>query len=221
MTETLVYLARHGEAETNVQPGMVAGLSLESPPTTKGLKQASTLGKHLKRINLLPQLVASSRAERAKQTARLALDTMGRKGQIAQEDDRLNEMSQGGWEGKERSSEYSTLARQGIEAEGIDFKITHPEGDGGSRRDVAEGMLSWLEEARSEAQTIFVVSHRVAITCLLAAIDGWPADAWGYDSFAKLTAPHGNTTVTGLQFKNRRWYTLFRARRPEELSRIA
>jgi len=88
-----IYLVRHAESSWN-RERRVQGTCLEVPLSPTGRSQARLLGKRLRETPL--GAVYSSDAERALQTARLALGE-GRRITVS---DRIRELSLGEWEGR-------------------------------------------------------------------------------------------------------------------------
>lgn len=88
-----IYLVRHAESSWN-RERRVQGTCLEVPLSPMGRAQAQLLGARLREIPL--EAVYSSDAERALETARLALGD-GRRITVS---DRIRELSLGEWEGR-------------------------------------------------------------------------------------------------------------------------
>lgn len=114
------YMARHGEALHNLRPELINGQSRHAPLSPEGARQATDLGEHLKRIDMRPDLVLVSPAQRCQQTAKLCLEAMGCDIEPVF-DERLLELSQGKWEGQPRGDIYTEEVLERIGREQMDF----------------------------------------------------------------------------------------------------
>lgn len=208
MTETRVYLVRHAEAVMNTFPELVAGLSPESELTKDGRVQPEILKRRMARLGFVPDAVYVSEAVRTQQTARIAL---GKSAHIAI-DPRLNEMSQGGWEGSPRDGLYTKEALEGLKADALGYKARHIDGDGESKLEVAARMLSVLEAIRAEhaGQSIMAFTHRIAIACATADMEGWPEEVRNCEKFPKYTEQFGNVSATLLKHDGADWSVAYK-----------
>jgi 2,3-bisphosphoglycerate-dependent phosphoglycerate mutase len=68
-TMTILIVARHGNTFEAGEPPRRVGAGTDLPLTAVGLKQGSNLGAYLKKINLLPDAVYTSRLLRTRQMA--------------------------------------------------------------------------------------------------------------------------------------------------------
>lgn len=66
---TILIIARHGNTFEPGEPPRRVGAGTDLPLTATGLKQGQNLGAYLKRINLLPDCIYTSRLIRTKQMA--------------------------------------------------------------------------------------------------------------------------------------------------------
>lgn len=77
MTTTRLIIARHGNTFNPGEPPRRIGARTDLPLVESGRTQAVTLGRHLRKEGLIPDLAFSSRQQRTIETARLALAEMG------------------------------------------------------------------------------------------------------------------------------------------------
>jgi broad specificity phosphatase PhoE len=94
MTETTLYLTRHGQTEWNLQSRMQG--HKDSPLTTAGRQQAEWLGERLRQAQL--DAVYSSTSPRAVQTAEIILGGRPLKLETLES---LREINMGAWEGQQ------------------------------------------------------------------------------------------------------------------------
>lgn len=173
-TDIEVYTIRHAQSEKNVAPHLVSGRNTESPLTPKGIAQAERLGSILVREAILPDIVYSSTALRAIQTAEHTLRTMGlRISPVI--DESVHEMSMGAWEGKPRAELYTDEVLEQIALQGKDWRV--PGGE--SMNDVGLRMMGWLEtefghhRPTTIPKRVLAFSHSQSIKCLASRIENW------------------------------------------------
>jgi phosphohistidine phosphatase len=75
-----LYLMRHAKSDWH----SAAGSDFERPLNQRGIKDALRMGQYLQQQNILPSLILSSPAERAKQTALAVVDILGMKSEQIQ-----------------------------------------------------------------------------------------------------------------------------------------
>lgn len=163
MSKTINYY-RHGETVWNKE-GRLQGW-LNSELTTKGIEQAMS-------VNWNPQIVFSSDLKRAVLTARLMFPD-----HTIHKNDRLREINLGHWQGsyikdlQQDEQYYCYLNTPHL------FLNTTQE----SFEDVTERMLVFHEYLlQLPYERIAVVSHGVAIACLITALHKQPYNQlWGY-----------------------------------------
>ncbi len=169
-----LYLFRHAESDWNLnKQHLIGGRSKHTPLSEKGEEQSYRLGLWIANRELKPDVVYFSPAVRTLETGRIALETAG----ILHEgivDDRLQEMSQGQYEGTVRAEIYNQERKARAIAEGKDFKLETAE----SINDVAFRKGAWSEEARSRNghHVIFAFTHGLAIRCYVGDLLGWSRD---------------------------------------------
>ena len=164
--QTIIYLVRHGETEWN-RKGILQGWQ-DSPLTEEGKKAALALQQELEEVEF--DYVFASDLGRAIETAKLISPNM-----LIQEDARLREIFLGEWQGKQVNTLLQTRPYQTyIHAPHL-FKPTNQE----SFASVTKRMKQCLEEISVSGGNLLVVSHGVAIMCLLAHIKELPlAQLW-------------------------------------------
>lgn len=155
-----VYLVRHGETEWN-KLGKLQGW-LDSNLTKVGESQAAELQNFFQEIGI--DSVYSSDLGRAIATARIILPTIE---PII--DARLREIYLGSWQGKELSVlEKDPLYRQYLYTPDIFQQSTQEEFE-----TVADRMFACLKSiAQKNDKKIVIVSHGIAIHCLLKKLSG-------------------------------------------------
>lgn len=164
---TELYLIRHGEAANNVRQNYIAGRSNHFQLTEKGVEQSRKLGAALLDIGLLPDVVYSSPAVRALQTARHTLNAMSLK-TLIHEDDRLQEQDVGEWVGRVATEVFTDEQVAEIDRLGKEFRS--PGGE--SFNDVGDRMQEWAESIADDGR-IFAFTHGGAIRCFVSKLQSW------------------------------------------------
>ena len=161
MTELL--FVRHGESVANLDLSRINGRSNHTPLTPRGERQARLLGAHLHTLPYTPDAVFSSGAVRADTTADLAVSTAGYILPIAI-DERLQEVSQGPFEGQLRDGVYSPEAIAAHNLDSIHGKLPGTE----SLFEAYTRMLDFTSDAyrRYPDGRFLVFSHGLAIRSL-------------------------------------------------------
>lgn len=162
-------LLRHGRTAHNLA-GRLQGQS-DVPLDEGGVAQAREAAHGLRRVGRDIDLVLSSPLERARETARLALEEAGLELDV-ETDARLAERSFGRWEGSTLEEirvgwpEQYVQFRSHREVDGVDFE---------RRVDVAQRMGAAIRdglERVGEDGTVLFVSHGAAITLGLTELLG-------------------------------------------------
>lgn len=155
---------RHGETVWNKE-GRLQGW-LDSDLTTKGMEQAMS-------VNWKPEVVFSSDLKRAEQTAHLMFPD-----QAIHKNDRLREINLGHWQGNyiknlQQDDQYLCY----LNTPELFVNTTQESFD-----DVTKRMLEFHEYLlQLPYERIAVVSHGVAIACLISALHKQPYNhLWGY-----------------------------------------
>eukprot|EP01088_Endostelium_zonatum_P010675 TRINITY_DN2421_c0_g1_i1.p1 TRINITY_DN2421_c0_g1~~TRINITY_DN2421_c0_g1_i1.p1 ORF type:complete len:266 (-),score=63.07 TRINITY_DN2421_c0_g1_i1:170-967(-) len=141
-TRLVVVFIRHGHAESNVE-GRVGQIP-STPLTTMGVKQAELLGEYFKTHNEEFDVVYSSPAKRAMQTATTSLGYCNKKYTII-EDRRLMEIHRGEWEGQKSSDVFR--GQYLIDNLTNPFEFKAPGGE--SEKEVEERMTSFFDEIQN------------------------------------------------------------------------
>ncbi len=166
-----IYLFRHGEALNNVNSHLITGRGNEVPLVESGENQARLLGLTLAETDLIPDLVFSSPANRARRTGELTLQAMGIITEIVL-DERLHEQHTGDWTGHLAQDIFTDEMVKTIEASGKNFRS--PNGE--SMIDVGERMLEWANSItphEGDKLTVFGFTHGGSIRCLASQILDW------------------------------------------------
>ncbi len=166
MTEFL--FVRHGESTGNLTPERICGRSNHLILTDRGRKQARLLGEYLSAAGYSPDIVFSSGAIRANETAELATVAAGLLYPI-HIDERLQEVSQGLYEGRLRDEVYTTNAVELYQLnESLRSKLPGAE----SIHEAQERMSGFLRDThqRYPDGVVLVFSHGLAIRALAGAL---------------------------------------------------
>lgn len=165
MTEIL--LVRHCESEANRQPHLICGRSNHIPISERGEQQAALLGTHLRSIGYIPDIVYSSGAERTNATARITLETAQLPVDILI-DERLQELSQGDYEGRLRTEVYTPDVVDRYQLTDLHGALPGTESiyAGGSRM---HGFVRDIHDKHPDGN-ILVFSHGLAIRSLAGYI---------------------------------------------------
>lgn len=164
MTE--LYLLRHGETDYNKHFILIGGRSSHLSINETGRDQCRKLGDWFRAYDYDFDQVYCSTSNRAKQTLdglKLEMDSA-----LIHCSEQLEELSQGQWEGKKRSEIYTKEQESEIQADCYRFKA--PGGE--SQWEVELRMYDAMEKMirKHEGKKILVVSHGMAIKCLLRKI---------------------------------------------------
>ena len=173
------YLIRHGQSESNAEPGVMAGTDADSNLTPRGEEQAKRLGARLAAEGISFDRIYSSSYVRAVKTARIITAAMGLPGANIPQVPALREHeAPDSWRGK-RTEEILTPAYLALSAEkGSDFK--QPGGE--SLREVERRISVWLEDelifnrdlvSRPVSMSVAIVGHGTATRCLMRHILGF------------------------------------------------
>ena len=164
-----ITLLRHAEAEHNVKSSRVAGSALDSQLTDLGRKQAKQAAKQ---FETQFQVVYHSPAVRCRDTANILIDEWDYIPDEVYEDVRLVEMNQGQQVGRIKlltiinpRTFVNLLIRR------MDFSFE----DGESFNQVASRMQEVVDEIESlhKGKSVLVVTHGLAMRCLVAKLSGW------------------------------------------------
>jgi broad specificity phosphatase PhoE len=158
----IVFLARHGESVLNVEGRVNGDPDVPSPLSERGRDEARLLGAEIANVEI--DLCIHSRFERARETARIALD--GREVPFAVEP-LLDDIKIGELEGQSLA-DYRVVKRQ------IGRKQPFPGGE--SLDDAAERYAAAFERlAGAGAERVLVVCHEIPVRYALNSAAG--ADA--------------------------------------------
>jgi broad specificity phosphatase PhoE len=164
-----IFLVRHGETEWN-RARRYQGWS-DSPLTAHGVAQAEAIGH---RLRTLPETAAAeivaSPIGRARRTAEIIAECLGHTAPLSF-DERLREISLGGWDGLDRRE---IRTRMGKEFAEFEWYFHTPDGE--SYDGFAGRIAAWLEEVGDGP--VIAVCHGVVTRVLRGLYAGLPrADA--------------------------------------------
>lgn len=202
----------------NVQPNVIGGRSNAAPLTEKGKAQAAALGRRLAALGVGIDLVFTSPAVRARETARITIDAMGLQKSIVESPEVL-EICQGEWTGQERDVVYDEAFIERVEREkcflrppGVSVGDALPGGSpppGESQWDVecrvaafVEGLLSSsFPEGSPDGAAGGVRQTTVAVFMHGVAIKAFLRRAMGASSTFAVHSCCDNTSITELVYK--------------------
>lgn len=168
--KTILYI-RHGESTMNRDfSHLVGGRSNHSPLTKNGPRQAKAAGRWLVANVGMPELAIISPAVRTQQTAEALFEEIDYQDDVIT-DDRLQELSQGEYEGRIRSEVYTDEVIERINTEGIHFSLPGGESVYSAGVRMMECLTDTLEQ-HTQQNVIIVVSHGLAIRSLVGYING-------------------------------------------------
>ena len=201
-----IYLLRHGQSESNVTSGYVAGLDHDSPLTPLGFEQARALGKRLGGEGQEFDRIYSSTMIRAVQTTRTMLDAMGQPDRGFIQVEELIEQQMPGWRGVRTEEAFTPELMAYIRGKGRDFV---PPG-GESLRVVQRRVAGWLEReliyneelvAQDRPLTVAIVGHGAATKSLLQYI-------MGFDDRLITRLGMENCSISRLIFNDEGWHVV-------------
>jgi alpha-ribazole phosphatase len=170
---TRLFLIRHGETDWNTE-GRWQGQA-DVPLNPKGICQATQIAQRLRSSGL--NAIYSSDLVRARQTAQILADTVGRAVFV---DARLREIHQGEWQGMLVSEIQERYAEEFQQRRDDPLSVAPPGGE--TTLQVQERVLSAVEEIRAKhpGETVAIVSHGFAIAVILAYCRDIPVtEVWG------------------------------------------
>jgi len=171
------YFIRHGESQSNVTPGIAAGVNFDAPMTDRGHKQAEAAGARLADEGVKFDKLYSSSLTRAVQTTEGVLRGMGIPDTEFERVPQIIEKQTPAWRGK-LSKDVMTPEVLLLTAEkGQFFKPA----DGETMREVERRASNWLEDEiiynpdwyeKPGTHTIAIVSHGHTMRAFLHYITG-------------------------------------------------
>ncbi|MFN6935747.1 MAG: histidine phosphatase family protein [Tsuneonella sp.] len=162
-----IFLVRHGETQWNAQ-GRYQG-HLDSPLTTTGIGQATTIGDRFKELGIWPALFVASPLGRTRQTAAIIAERSALPPLVF--DSRLAEVSTGSWDGLtqfEIDMEWPGML-QGTTA--FDWYFRSPDGE--SYAAALERVFDWLNDVDG---CVVAVTHGLIGRIIRGAYLGLPME---------------------------------------------
>ena len=172
-----IYFIRHGESQSNITPGIAAGVNFDAPMTDRGHQQAEATGERLGKEGVKFDKIYSSALVRAVQTTEGVLKGMGIPDDEFTRVDEIIEKQTPGWRGKLAKDVMTTEVRLLMAENGKYFKAA----DGETMRWVERRASNWLEDEilyneewyeKPGTHTIAVVSHGDTMRALFHYIMG-------------------------------------------------
>lgn len=197
------YFIRHGESESNVQPGIAAGENFDAPMTERGHMQAYALGERLRKEGVTFDRIYSSTLVRAVQTTEEMLRGMGLVDAHFDRVEHIIERQIPAWRGKLAVDVWTPELRFMSAEKGKWFQ---PE-DGESERAVERRASNWLEDkilfnpevtCLPGTQTIAIITHGVTLRTLFHYITGFDT------KFIRRTEVH-NCSISRFRFGPSGW----------------
>lgn len=174
----MIYIIRHGETDANAQ-GLLQG-QVDFSLNENGVLLAELTGKGMADIKF--DFAYSSPLKRAKETARLVLDNSGNNDVVVKEDERIQEICFGEWEGKMfKGSKCELPADQVALMFSNPFAFDRaPKGE--SFRELCIRTQDFLKELAScknlENKNILVATHGCALRSMLNFLYDDKEDFW-------------------------------------------
>ena len=174
-----LYLLRHAETAYNADRLRIGGRSPQLPLSENGRMQAVACGKQLAAQCLTFDRVFCSTAKRTVETLQLIQEAWPELTPLPPiYSDRLQELSQGAWEGRLREEIYTPARLQEINSNNWLFKA--PGGE--SQQEVEYRMMDFINPeiaARHASGRFLIVGHGCTFKCLLRGVLGSdPADTY-------------------------------------------
>jgi probable phosphoglycerate mutase len=150
-----LYFARHGETEANVKK-LFQGHTVDTPLTTRGLRQAKTLAKILEKHVKDPAALkyVASPLPRARLTMELVRDHLGLPIDKFRTDRRLSEIDLGKWDGLTHKQARKLNPALFDKREHDKWHVRVPGGE--SYADVAKRAVGWVGSLKHDT---FAISH--------------------------------------------------------------
>jgi broad specificity phosphatase PhoE len=151
-----IYVARHGQTVFNVERRL-QGCACDSPLTDLGRRQAASVGDIIRRSfeGAIPPFVVSPLG-RARTTAAIILERLGRRADDYAIDDRLRELDFGDWTGLTREEVDKVQAAEWRARVRDPWNVGPPNGE--SYADVAARVGAWRDEQSAE---VIAVAHGI------------------------------------------------------------
>lgn len=152
-------LVRHGETQANLN--RVYHGRLDSPLTERGVEQTQAIGRHLAlQGDVKPFRIVASPQPRAQRTAEIIRECLGDGATAISPDDRLCEVSIGGWKGLNHQ-EIEKLAPGTFGGDGrYEWCFRAPDGE--TYEGFSTRVADWLREAADDPSLIIVTHGIVA-----------------------------------------------------------
>ena len=198
------FFIRHGESESNVAPGLAAGVNFDAPLTDRGHRQAVVVGERLAAEGRSFDRIYSSTMIRAVQTTQGMLQGMGIGGTAFEQSGDIIERQVPEWRGRPVAEVHTPDVKLLMAENGKWFKP----GDGESHRAVERRFSNWIEDellfnddfvGGPGRQRIAIVSHGLALQCLFHYIMGFNDGLIG-------RFPLNNTSISRFRFTPLGWF---------------
>lgn len=180
--DVTLYFARHGETEANVKK-LFQGHTVDTPLTTRGLKQTKILAKILKSRADDPASLkyVSSPLPRARLTMELVRDHLGLPIDKFTTDKRLAEIDLGKWDGLTHKQARALDLKLFDRREADKWNVRVPGGE--DYADVAKRAVSWVNDLKHDT---FAISHGAFTRILRGLFTGLDAQ-----EMSELDEPQG------------------------------
>ena len=171
------YFIRHGESQSNVTPGIAAGINFDAQMTERGHQQAEAVGRRLADEGVQFEKIYTSSLVRAVQTTAGMLRGMGIEGTDFVKVDEIIERQTPAWRGKLKVDVMPVEVQLLLAEKGQFFKPA----DGETMRWVERRASNWLEDEitfnpdwyeKPGTHTIAIVGHGDTMRTLFHYITG-------------------------------------------------
>ncbi|MDO8555973.1 MAG: histidine phosphatase family protein [Nanoarchaeota archaeon] len=168
-----LYLIRHAQTAFNVDDKYIGGRSNHLLLTAEGERQACLLGDRLFDENIPFSRVYASPAVRTRATAQIVCQRIGFPLLDIHIDDRLQELSQGDWEGRFRAEVYTPEVLRWLNTEVWVDRWNRKAPNGESQKDIEQRMFGFFQEkiyALPNEEVVGIFTHGFAIKCCLRKV---------------------------------------------------
>jgi probable phosphoglycerate mutase len=165
-------LARHGDTFEPQDPVVCIGSSCDLPLASRGIAQAHSLGRYLKKKEIFPEGLYCSPLQRTKQCAQIIQEELG----LAINptiDERLNELDYGKWTGL---TAQELKQHFGKSFESWEIQSRWPKKQWKSKEaptmQEAQSFLNFLLDTHAPDATVLAITSNGRLRCFLHCIEG-------------------------------------------------
>ncbi len=167
----ILILLRHGESQWNLENRFTGWVDV--PLSPRGEQEARIAGEHLK--NLPIDTVYTSVLQRAVNTARIVLETVGKPDLPAQSNQALNERHYGDLQGLNKAETAAQYGEDQVKIWRRSFDIPPPGAQGESLKDTAARTLPYFDAHIlpdiKAGKNVLVVAHGNSLRSIVMSLD--------------------------------------------------